>query len=438
MDTSGEPRGQSYEPTSQVLPRAEGGGRPPTRQVTHSSQVLPTNLGARPSVTGRQLVQEDGGGPANEEIVRRRDGDVNPAALAAAARGSGDAAARCLREGPLEGSDRPGVHGARNIECKSIEQEAACVEMAERNLEPCRVEGDACRWRDEAVGEYGNGDREQYGKQSGRGDKRTCSAEEELGAEGSSHRQARLRRRRGPSYDRKPIADGPTGDDCSSGRSHTESSLSRGAELIWSGSKIDSINSRATDARLAAPPRGRRAEHLAADGVGGALDSATAAAGAISGTRWAHGSWAGDDALELEDASRDRRAQGSQKQRPLAGERIENEGEDGRASAGPQVLTKRRRIRGKQPPRPIVEPSWTTAYGAAALGDNSVHEAGSACPSRSAHSYVDRRAACGDRHGQALGPCSGASDGAGGARDAAVEEGRKKWSTWRGRPPDAD
>ncbi len=111
---------------------------------------------------------------------------------------------------------------------------------------------------------------------------------------------------------------------------------------------------------------------------------------------------------------------------------LEGEGSAPTAEAG---VAKRRRIRGKQTPPPAA-----AAAGAAAFAANSLHAACSVGPLRSTSAYLesdrDLRAACGDRHGQALVPESAAPAGASGCGGVGSGNGLRDWSARRGRPPE--
>ncbi len=120
-DTSGELQGHDFSTTSLEKPLAAGGGRPQRRRECASPQELPASLGAGPSEPGRELYDDEGGGPARQEFARRRDGGVEPETRAVAARGSGGAATASTREMPSEGMRRR-VQGARTHECHNIEQ----------------------------------------------------------------------------------------------------------------------------------------------------------------------------------------------------------------------------------------------------------------------------------------------------------------------------
>ncbi len=274
----------------------------------------------------------------------------------------------------------------------------------------------------------------QRGEQQSRSSKETRRPVKDLVRGSSSRQQARLRQ---PHV--SCPAKGPTGDESNSSEDVRRSSrdvpsFTRSKNLRRSGNSCDSLIPPSSVAQPAAHPRGRRAERLAAAGGGVTLGLTDVAAEAWATANCRREDRDGDGDLGAEHASSSGLAREHRKSEPWTGARRVEVGEGDRASTGIQGHAKRRRIRGKQPPL------WTAADGATTSGENSVQVACSAGPSRSAHLHFecDRRAACGDRHGQALEPCSAASDGAGRARGAAVGDGGQKWPTWRGRPPDAD
>jgi hypothetical protein len=315
------------------------------------------------------------------------------------------------------GSDRPGVHAARNGECESIARRGVSREAAGGNLE---TDMGHCT-------PSGIGDRGDLGGAARR-------SAEGLKPDSSSHRQARLRRPRG-----SRLATGPMDQKPFDRRGNSDSlgdvrSSNRSVVLGPSGSSCEPVISPSLAARPAAPHRGHRAEPVAAAGGGAALDLADGAAGALRMASCSTGARGGHGDIGVQRAANDERTKEHGQSEPRTGAQQAELEASGRTSAGIHTQAKRRRIRGKQTP-----PPWESTAGAITSGENSMQVACSAGPSRSAylHSEGDRRAACGDRHGQALESSSAATAGAGGARGAYADDVFREWSTWRGRPPGA-
>ncbi len=122
--TTGERRGRDDRATSQGKPPFAGGERPPHGRELDPPQKTPVRLGAGPS-SGLEEVAEHGERPANQEIARRRDGDVEPPIHASAARGSGDAAALDRREEVPSKGTRRRARGARHSECRVLDTSVA-------------------------------------------------------------------------------------------------------------------------------------------------------------------------------------------------------------------------------------------------------------------------------------------------------------------------
>ncbi len=455
--------------------------------------------------------------------MRRRDGDVSPAALAAAARGSGDAAARCLQEEPKMGSDRPGVHAARNDECESIARGGGRREGDNDDLETeedyCTLSGvggrsglGEARRRAAAAEGHGTGSGGHPQEQlepsgvdghSGLGSARrgaavskdlrsassghiqprrrqprgalrdecadletpksssssptsrpSCSywqtverptasvtprvpSAAPLGSDSSSHPQARLRRPHGSTS-----AWGPAGRESGGGVSRSDSFCAVGSPsdsicISHSSSSREPVKPLSCAAQRDAPHHGHRAERAATTGGDSDLEVANGAARPLAAAGRGTGSHGGRGGLHerrpvLGDLAKERR----QRETWDCAQDFGLEG-DGSVPAAAAGGAKRRRIRGKQAPSP-----WVATARTAASGSNSLHEARSVGPSRSTSAYSDfegdRRAACGDRHGQTLESASAAPTGACGAGGVYDDNGLQGWSTRRGRPPDAD
>ncbi len=113
-DTASEALGREASTSLQATRPADGGGGPPVWHYTHPPQSTPPRLGAGPSDLGRADCDGDGGWPATEVIVRRRDGNVDPGARASAARRGSVAAEPSPWDKPSEGLSRRRVRDARN------------------------------------------------------------------------------------------------------------------------------------------------------------------------------------------------------------------------------------------------------------------------------------------------------------------------------------
>ncbi len=93
----------------------------------------PVRLGVGPSITGRELIDDEGGRPTIWVSVRRRDGSADPEARPSAARDRGGAAAAGFGKRPREGSSHH-TQGARNSECISIKRSAGILVIPNREV----------------------------------------------------------------------------------------------------------------------------------------------------------------------------------------------------------------------------------------------------------------------------------------------------------------
>ncbi len=120
--------GCDFARTSSTKPVAEGGRGPPNWREGIYPQTMPAeDLGAGARQTGRELVDRVRRWPTNG-VVRRRDGDGQPAASSTAARGSGGAAVRGSR-GQLVQSWAYRDDGARRDECSICSPGGAGTEL---------------------------------------------------------------------------------------------------------------------------------------------------------------------------------------------------------------------------------------------------------------------------------------------------------------------
>ncbi len=323
------------------------------------------------------------------------------------------------------GSSRTGVQNARKDECASIARGA--VREDERRSDPVNREslgGPIVASEQES--------RARSAKRADRGEPGTCSPEEGGSEVSSSHRQARLRRRHGPSSSGDPVGNASGSSGGGDEHGFATGSLIRDIDLSLLNRSSQPLLNRFADALLAEPRRGPRPGGLdaAAIAVPFDLDDAAAANASPAGG-FAQSAHRDDGDLATVGASmghHDRRRDISEANAGNGAVVGQTDERDSTQHIGP---FKRRRIRGKQPQL------WASSGGSAASAGNSVQVADSAGPWRSAHLHEDRFAVRGDRHGQVLEPSTGAIAGAGSTCGTAVGGGDLAWSTWRGRPPDA-